>query len=87
MWANNAKSTASSPIESAGSAGSALVRSARMRIPTPRSVSSWIRFKVSRTVRPSRSRVCTKISSPHRANSSTARNPGRSAVAPDFLSR
>jgi len=31
--------------------------------PTPRSASSWIRLSVSRTVRPSRSRVCTTITS------------------------
>ncbi len=31
--------------------------SARLRTPTPRSVSSWMRLRVSRTVRPSRSRV------------------------------
>src|SRR4051794_9995327 len=42
-------------------------------------------FSVSRTVRPRRSRVCTTITSPSRAYSRTARSPGRSTVAPDFL--
>jgi len=36
--------------------------------------------------RPSRSRVCTTITSPSRAYAVTSRSPGRSVVAPDFLS-
>jgi hypothetical protein len=41
-----------------------------------RSASSWIKFKVSRTVRPSRSSVCTTITSPSRAYAMTSRSPG-----------
>lgn len=43
-------------------------------------------LSVSRTVRPSRSSVWTTMTSPSRAYSSTARKPGLSTVAPDFLS-
>jgi hypothetical protein len=51
---------------------SALMGSARWRIPAPRAARSWIRFRVSRTVRPSRSRVWTTMTSPSRAYSITA---------------
>ena len=61
-----------------------MIGSARFRTPTPRSASSWIRFRVSRTVRPNLSSVCTTITSPARAYPVTACRPGRSTVEPDF---
>ena len=41
----------------------ALDRVGEVRIPTPRAARSWISFRVSRTVRPSRSRVSTTMTS------------------------
>jgi len=70
------------PSGSLGFAESTRIGSASLRTPTPRSARSWMRLRVSRTVRPSRSRVCTTITSPSRAYSSTAFSPGRSVVAP-----
>ena len=58
---NSASSTTASwAIGSAGLAESTRIGSARLRTPTPRSANSWIRFSVSRTVRPRRSRGVTK---------------------------
>ncbi len=51
IWANKVSSTtASCAIGSAGSAEPTLIGSVRLRTTTPRSVSSGIRFSVSRTV-------------------------------------
>jgi len=55
--------TASCAIGSSGLAESTLIGSARLRTPTPLPATSGMRLRVSRTVRPSRSRVCTTITS------------------------
>ncbi|EID75848.1 hypothetical protein W59_27341 [Rhodococcus opacus RKJ300 = JCM 13270] len=61
------RTTANCHIGSSGFVESIRIGSARSRKPMPRWCRSWIRFRVSHTVRPSRSRVCTTMTSPVRA--------------------
>jgi hypothetical protein len=81
------EATTSCAIGSEGLEESAVMGSARWRIPAPRAARSWIRFRVSRTVRPSLSRVWTTMTSPSRAYSITACKPGRLVVAPTSCRR
>lgn len=79
IWPKSASiTTASCDIgSSAGFAESTRIGSARFRTPTPRLARARVRFRVSRTVRPSRSEVWTTLTSPSRAWAGASWRPWR----------